>query len=538
MKRFTELFHELDASNRTTSKVAALKRYFREVPAEDGAWAVFFLTGNRLTRPVRSRDFREWAGEACGYPDWLVEECYDRVGDLAETLALLTASRFEPEARPEVPALHRLVETRIAPLREMEPDAQRASLLKVWRSLDAGSCFVFNKLITGGFRVGVSKTLVTRALAEVAEVDPAVMAHRLMGIWKPSAQDYRRLFTEAADDENPARPYPFCLAYPLQDEIEGDPSTRLGARDAWQIEWKWDGIRAQLIKRGNEIMLWSRGEEMVGEQFPEIVEAAAHLSGGVVLDGEILVWDETERRPAPFAQLQRRLGRKTVGAKLRKEAPVVFMAYDLLELEGEDCRNEDSRARRTRLEAYLARQANDRLKLSPLVEARDWKAVAALRDASRERRVEGLMLKKADAPYAAGRRKGEWWKWKVDPHTLDAVMVYARQGHGRRAGLYTDYTFSVWDGDELVPFAKAYSGLTDAEIRRVDRWIRDHTLDKHGPVRVVEPKLVFEIAFENISRSKRHKSGIAVRFPRILRWREDKPPAEADSLETVRALLT
>ena len=533
MKRFTELYLELDASNRTTAKVAALKRYFAEAPPADAAWAVFLLTGQRLKRTAKTADLREWASACCGFPLWMVEECYGHVGDLAETLALLLANRETAQTAPDVPALAELIEREVLPLREMERGEQQRRLVRIWSGLDGETCFVFNKLITGGFRVGVSKTLVNRALAEVAGIEPASMAHRLMGDWQPTAASYDRLFAEEHAGDDPARPYPFCLAYPLEDK---DPAS-LGPVANWQIEWKWDGIRAQLIKRGPETLLWSRGEELVGPQFPEIVESAQAWPEKLVLDGELLAWDEARDGPAPFSALQRRLGRKKVGPKLRREVPVVFMAYDLLELEGRDLRDESTTARRHELALFAAATGRTNFRLSPLLEAASWAEVARQRAASRRRRVEGLMLKSTSAPYFAGRRKGEWWKWKVDPYTVDAVLVYAQQGHGRRAGLYTDYTFSIWRGSELVPFAKAYSGLSDKEIRRVDRWIRQHTRESHGPVRVVDPELVFEIAFEGISPSKRHKSGIAVRFPRIHRWREDKPAAAADSLETVLALL-
>lgn len=523
---------ELDASNRKTVKLAALKRYFAEVPAADGAWAVFFLTGQRLKRPIKSRDFREWAGAICGYPAWMVEACYGHVGDLAETLALLLADGKDAGQHGDLP-LHALVEEVIAPLREMEPATQRARVTEIWSQLDGESCFIFNKLITGGFRVGVSQTLVCAALADLARVEPAVMAHRLMGTWEPTPTAYRALFSGESTGDATAKPYPFCLAYPLDEPAK----EALGAVADWQIEWKWDGIRAQLIKRGGEVIIWSRGEEMVSAQFPEVVEAAAHWPDAVVLDGELLAWDDAEQQPASFAELQRRLRRKTVGPKLRREVPVVFMAYDFLEMNGSDLRGQSSAERRRRLETWAATVPPASFRLSPLIAADSWGAVAALREESRSRRVEGLMLKRVDAIYHAGRKKGDWWKWKVAPYTVDAVMVYAQQGHGRRAGLYTDYTFSVWEGDQLLPVAKAYSGLSDAEIRKVDRWIRQNTLDSHGPVRVVRPELVFEIAFEGILESKRHKSGLAVRFPRILRWRIDKSAKAADTLETMRGLL-
>jgi DNA ligase-1 len=531
MKRFTELYMELDASNRTSAKLATLKRYFADAPPADAAWAVYFLTGQRIKRVVKTGNLREWAAAACGFPLWMLEECYNHVGDLAETLALLMNNRGQSDVGSKAPPLHQLVEAEILSLRGLEPEEQRKHMVEIWSELSGDACFVFNKLITGGFRVGVSKTLVNRALAEVAGVEPAIMAHRLMGDWQPTPENYRALFDSESAQDDPARPYPFCLAYPLDDK---DPET-LGPVSDWQVEWKWDGIRAQLIKRGGEVLLWSRGEELVGDQFPEVIEAAQAWPGEVVLDGELLAW--AGDGPAPFSELQRRLGRKKVGPKLRKEVPVVFMAYDLLELDRQDYRERSTLFRRQALEQYCGKVEDDSLQKSSPVEVDSWAGAAALREESRPRRVEGLMLKHKDAGYFAGRKKGEWWKWKVDPYTVDAVLVYAQQGHGRRAGLYTDYTFSIWRDGELVPFAKAYSGLSDKEIREVDRWIREHTLESHGPVRVVEPELVFEIAFEGISPSRRHKSGIAVRFPRIHRWRRDKPKAEADTLQSVLALL-
>lgn len=531
MKRFTELYMDLDASNRTSSKLAVLKRYFAEAPPADAAWAVYFLMGQRLKRVVKSGDLREWAAADCGFPLWMVEECYQHVGDLAETLALLMKNREPSDQEVIQPPLHQVVESKILTLRGLDLEEQRKRMVEAWGGLNGDACFVFNKLITGGFRVGVSKTLVNRALAEMADVEPAIMAHRLMGDWQPTSDNFMALFQSDSAQDDSARPYPFCLAYPLDDKT---PES-LGDVADWQIEWKWDGIRAQLIKRGSEVLLWSRGEELVGQQFPEVVEAAQAWPSDVVLDGELLAWADHE--PAHFSELQRRLGRKKVGPKLRRDVPIVFMAYDLLEIDRSDYREKGTQRRREELETFAAKVKDNVFQLSPLVEVDSWAGAADQRATSRELKVEGLMLKQKDAAYFAGRKKGEWWKWKVDPYTVDAVLVYAQQGRGRRAGLYTDYTFSIWRDGELVPFAKAYSGLSDKEIREVDRWIRQHTLESHGPVRVVEQVLVFEIAFEGISPSRRHKSGIAVRFPRIHRWRRDKLVVEADTLEAVLALL-
>lgn len=527
MRRFTRLYAELDESNRTGEKVAALERYFTEAPDADAAWALWILTGNRLPRGVNTTVLRQWVAEEAGLPPWLVEECYDTVGDLSETLALLLPERHD--GGTTLP-LARVIEDFLRPLREMNEETRRETLRHVWRTFDARQRFVFHKLMLGGWRVGVSRTLVVRALANVAHIDKAEMAHRVMGTWEPTAEDYRRLLTGEGLEDDVARPYPFFLASPLEE----DPAS-LGPIDEWQAEWKWDGIRAQVIHRAGEVLVWSRGEELVTDRYPEVAAVGRALPRGTVLDGELLAWRDGQ--PLPFSVLQRRIGRKSAGRKLLAEAPVAFLAYDLLEWGGVDQRERTIEERRALLEGLVARTKGVALEISPLVEGDDWKALAALRGQSRERGVEGLMLKKRDSPYRVGRVRGDWYKWKIEPFAMDAVMIYAQGGHGRRASLFTDYTFAVWHEGELVPVAKAYSGLTDEEIRRVDSWIKRHTIDRHGPVRVVEPMQVFELHFEGINRSTRHKSGVAVRFPRINRWRTDKKPEEADSLATLKALL-
>lgn len=530
MKAFTDLFTRLDESNRTNDKVAALRLYFETADPRSAAWALWFLMGNRLRAPVKTKLLREWASSLSEFPLWMVEECYSHVGDLAETLALIIPVG---EGAADDTPLWRLVEDKVMALADWDGPLQFQLVREAWATLSPQERFVYNKLITGGFRVGVSRTLVVRALAECAEVDRAVMEHRLMGDWKPSAEAFQRLLSDEDDtSDNPARPYPFFLAYPL----EGEPAA-LGEPGDWRAEWKWDGIRAQLIKRAGQVMLWSRGEEMIAERFPEVATLAARLPDGVVLDGELLAW--RAGRPLPFSTLQKRIGRTKLSPKVLAESPAAFLAYDCLEHEGQNRREETLQRRVALLGKVIAEfnVADSALILAQPVEFGEWSELATLREQSRERGVEGLMLKRWDSPYRVGRVKGDWWKWKIDPYSLDAVMVAAQAGHGRRSGLYTDYTFALWDGDELVTFAKAYSGLTDAEIVEVDRWVRRHTVSRHGPVRVVEPELVFELHFEGIAESSRHKSGIAVRFPRMARWRRDKPPAEADTLETVRSLL-
>jgi DNA ligase-1 len=528
MKAFANLYATLDETNKTNAKIAALKDYFSSAPAEDAAWVAHFLIGRRPRRAVNGRRLAEWAIEEASIPDWLFSECYDAVGDIAETITLLLP---ETGASSDVP-LHRWIEDRLFPLQAMPESEQRVAVLQAWRELDQPQRFIWNKLITGAFRVGVSAKLVIRALAEVSGLESAVIAHRLMGTWQPSADFFESLLAHDTEDTDISRPYPFFLAYPIENDVE----SQLGDIAQWQIEWKWDGIRSQLIRRHEQEFLWSRGEELVTDRYPEIMDAVRNLPDGIVLDGELLVWKNDHVQP--FAQLQRRIGRKTVDKKLLTEFPVIFMAYDVLEANGEDYRSHLLYERRSQLEKIITTANNEHLLLSPLVHVESWDELAQLSDESRQRMVEGFMIKRKESPYRVGRQRGDWWKWKVNPYTVDAVLIYAQRGSGKRASLYTDYTFGVFnDTGELVPFTKAYSGLTDAEIRQVDQFIRQNTKEKFGPVRTVKPELVFELAFEGIQRSSRHKSGIAVRFPRILRWRHDKQMTEADTLETIRALL-
>jgi DNA ligase-1 len=528
MRDFARLYAALDETTRTGEKVEALTRYFEQATPADSAWAVYFLIGRKPKQVVPSRKIREWAAEEAGVPDWLFQESYDAVGDVAETVALLLPPSEHSTDRP----LAEWVEERLLPLRGAGEEAQRAAMLDAWRAMDRPQRFVWNKLISGSFRVGVSQQLVTRALAKVGGVDAAVVAHRMMGDWEPGPKFLERLLAPDATDADHSRPYPFCLAY----GVEGEPAA-LGPVGDWVAEWKWDGIRSQLIRRGGDTFLWSRGEELVTDRYPEIATVGAMLPEGTAIDGEILPY--RDGAPLPFAQLQRRIGRKAVGKAILAEVPVVLIAYDLLEADGRDLRAEPFEARRARLVEIVARVGRpDRLVLSPTVVADSWEAMAAARQEARSRQAEGLMLKRKDSPYHVGRKRGDWWKWKVNPFTVDAVLTAAQRGSGKRASLYTDYTFSVWDDDRrLVPFAKAYSGLTDAEIARVDAFVRRNMVEKFGPVRTVKPELVFELAFEGIQRSPRHKSGIAVRFPRILRWRHDKPPEEADTLDSIRGML-
>jgi len=538
MREFARLYAELDETTATNRKLEALQNYFEHAAPENAAWAVYFLAGGKPRQAVPTKLLRQYAIEYADLDEWLFEESHAAVGDMAETIAHI----LPPPTRESDIGLAVWMEERIGPLRGADPERIRAALFSYWDELTWRERFLFVKLIGGGFRVGVSKLLVTRALAAIAAVDAKLIAQRLMG-WtdgrvRPTAAGYLGLIAAQSEDEHKLRggqPYPFFLAHQLQ----GEPAA-LGSLGEWQVEWKYDGIRAQLVRRGGQNYLWSRGEDLITERFPEL--AALDLPEGTVVDGEVLIWLEADA-PAPFADLQKRIGRKTLSAKILGELPAVLLAYDLLELDGVDIRSLPQHERRAQLETLVTSMAKPQLRISPLVTADNWDDLANLRSESRARGVEGLMLKARAAQYGVGRTKdvGTWWKWKIDPYAVDAVLIYAQPGSGRRASLYTDYTFAVWDGEgearKLVPFAKAYSGLTDAEIRQVDAIIRKTTVEKFGPVRSVKPTMVFEIGFEGIALSPRHKAGIAVRFPRILRRRDDKTVEQADTLDTLKGLL-
>lgn len=564
MKRFAQLYRELDQSTATLDKRAALIRYFNEAPPRDAAWALYLLSGGKVAsarkKIANTRELREWIGAESGLPDWLVDDSYDQVGDLGETLALLLDD--PAEAAPDI-ALADWIEQRLLPVANQDVELRRAVIVNAWRTLRFDERLLFNKLLTGALRVGVSQRLVQQALAELTGIDIARLAQRMLGNWAPTPEFLRDLLSPDELPGDRQQPYPFFLASPLESALraeaglpdaaptEGqapapdvvalanDPDAvarALGPIDDWLLEWKWDGIRLQLLRRDGEVALWSRGEERLDGRFPEIEAAALSLPDGTVLDGELLAWREGDASPLPFTALQTRIQRLKPGPKTLADTPVRMQVYDLLELGGEDWRARPQHERRAALETLVAAHADPRIVLSPRVEVASWDDAARLREQARDRGVEGLMLKRAGAAYQTGRRRGDWWKWKIDPLTIDAVLLYAQAGHGRRSTLYTDYTFGLWDGDTLVPVAKAYSGLDDAEILALDRWIRGNTLERFGPVRSVRAHHVFELGFEAVNVSKRHKSGIAVRFPRILRWRQDKPMAEADRLESLKAL--
>jgi len=528
MKRFAQLFEAIDQSTKTTVKVAALASYFEEAAPEDKLWTVALFSGRRPKRAVTTTRLREWAAEASGVPLWLFEDSYAIVGDLAETIGLVLPVETSVDNR----SLSQWINA-LRGLSDVDDIDRKRFVQTAWQSLGGTQRFVFNKLITGGFRVGVSQKLMTRALARATGKPEAELAHRLMGKWHPDDVSWHSLIEAEDASADASRPYPFYLAHGLEDGPEA-----LGLPADWRAEWKWDGIRGQLILRDGQYFVWSRGEELMTDRFPELARALDHLPDGTVLDGELLVWQADADLPSSFNALQKRIGRKTVPKKLLAEAPVVLHAYDLLEWQGQDMRETPFAQRRMMLEAACALLPPDApLRLSPQIPFTQWDDLVQVRSGARAAQAEGLMLKRADSPYLAGRKKGDWWKWKLDPLTIDAVMIYAQSGSGRRANLFTDYTFAVWNGNDLVPFAKAYSGLTDAEFRQITAWVRKNTLQRFGPVRQVTPHHVFEIAFEGIQSSPRHKSGVALRFPRMLRWRQDKPVQEANSLDDLNEML-
>jgi len=526
MRLFADLVTALGTSTKTNEKLDALSHYFATANDKDKVWVIALFSGRRPKRAVNSTQLWTWCNELAQLPGWLFEECYHAVGDLAETISLLLPGRINAEAtRP----LHYYIETVIA-IEKQDESVRKEFIIRSWQAMTQEERFVFNKLITGNFRIGVSQKSMVNALAKTVQLDASVIAHRISGNWDPVTMGFDELLSEHTISSDNSKPYPFYLAYAIEDDVK-----TLGRPDEWQAEWKWDGIRGQMIKRNNELFVWSRGEELMTEKFPEYHALKNHLPNGVVLDGEII--PGVNGKPLPFALLQTRIGRKNITKKQLTEAPVCFFAYDLLEYDGNDIRESSLVERRTLLEKIVKEIGHPALLLSPLVSFTTWDELASLRMQSRNMGSEGIMLKRKNSFYQVGRKRGDWWKWKIDPLVIDAVMIYAQKGHGRRSSLYTDYTFAVRDGDKLVAFTKAYSGLTDKEFAQVDAFVKRNSLEKFGPVRTVKPELVFEIAFEGIAASNRHKSGVALRFPRINRWRKDKPAEEINTLDDLKKML-
>ena len=538
MKLFAALVSKLGTSTKTNDKLDALVEYFAAAHSKDKVWVIAIFSGRRPRRSVSGRLLATWCVELIDLPFWLFDESYHVVGDLAETIALLlpesTAEKLAEESKP----LHFYIEQLKSIEKETE-EVKRKFIIDCWLEMDHAERFVFNKIITGGFRIGVSQKLMVNALAKSTQLDASVIAHRISGNWDPSSIEFEELLGEHAVTTDYSKPYPFFLAYAIEDDV-----SVLGEPGEWQAEWKWDGIRGEIIKRNNELFVWSRGEELMTEKFPEYHSLQTALPEGVAIDGEIICGlpaatldGATGMNILPFANLQTRIGRKTITKKQLQEAPVIFVAYDILEYGGEDWRDRPLEERRNKLEEVVGAASHPALIISPVVSFNDWEELSRLRKGSRDIGAEGFMLKRKSSVYQVGRKRGDWWKWKVDPLTIDAVMIYAQKGAGRRSNLYTDYTFAVRDGEQLVSFTKAYSGLTDKEFAQVDAFVKRNAIEKFGPVRTVKPELVFEIAFEGIAASNRHKSGVALRFPRISRWRKDKKPDEINTLEDLKKML-
>lgn len=526
MKRFSQLIQELELSNKTTDKINALVSYFNEADNMDKPYVIAMFTGKKPKRPISTTLIKQWAIELSNVPDWLFAESYHSVGDLSETIALVLPP---PSKEIEKPLYIWIAE--LTGLNGKTDEEKKLYILNAWDSLQTQERFIFNKLISGNFRIGVSNKMLVNALAKLSNQDANKIMHSIMGKWEPYHITFEELLAGSHVNTDNSWPYPFCLAYALETEPQN-----LGSPTEWQAEWKWDGIRGQIVKRNGELFIWSRGEELVTEQFPELHFLKDKLPNGTVLDGEILV--VKDGNVCSFNTLQQRLNRKTINKQQLETAPIGFFCYDVLELNGTDIRTEPLQKRRAQLETIVANlNTQNNVKLSPIVKFTSWDELATIRQTARDMNSEGIMLKKLSSPFHAGRKRGDWWKWKINPYTVDTVMIYAQKGSGRRANFYTDYTFAVRDGDKLITIAKAYSGLTDKEIKEVNSFVNKNAIEKFGPVRTVKPQLVFEIAFEGIAESKRHKAGLALRFPRIARWRKDKKADEINTLDDLRQLL-
>jgi DNA ligase-1 len=528
MKHFAELVRVLGTSTKTNEKLDALSQYFSTANDKDKVWVIALFSGRKPRRAVNTTQLITWCIEVANLPGWLFGESYHTVGDLAETIALLLPEKTSTE-EADVKPLHYYID-KLREIDKQDEAIKKNFILESWQQMEQNQRFVFNKLITGAFRIGVSQKSMVNALSKYTSLEASVIAHRISGNWDPATITFSELLSDDSSIIDYSRPYPFYLAYAL----DADPET-LGDPKEWQVEWKWDGIRGQVIKRNNELFVWSRGEELMTEKFPEYQILKDVLPNGIVIDGEII--PSIDQKPLPFALLQTRIGRKNVTKKQLQEAPITFFAYDLLEYNGEDWRNHPLSKRRQKLEEVIQNITSPIIILSPIVEFNRWEDLAELRKTSRENGAEGFMIKRKPSIYQVGRKVGDWWKWKIDPLVIDCVMIYAEKGSGKRSDLYTAYTFAVKDGEKLVAFTRAYSGLTDKEIAQVDSFVKRNAIEKFGPVRTVKPELVFEIAFEGIAASNRHKSGVALRFPRINRWRKDKSPEEINTLEDLKKML-
>jgi len=540
LNKFSKLFEDLDSNNSSNKKVNSLTKYFKLNNNLNNILTIYLLIGKKNKRFISGKSLREYYANIYKIPKWLIDECYSKVGDSAEVIALLLQDKILEKNIKDDISLNELINEILPKLKKLDENKKKLYIKSLWEKISKDNQLIFNKILTGTFRIGVSKGLVVKAISNMTGVDESIILHRLMGELEPIEETYMFLINQKLEQkELDYKPYPFQLANTFDERIKETISV-----DKYQFESKWDGIRSQIIKRSNNISIWTRGEELVNKTFPELIKIISHFKNDFVLDGEILIWDENKNRPKNFSLLQKRLGRKSPSLKIQKDLPVVFMAYDILEINGKDIRSKILSERRNILEKSFSNLISEdksiigKIKITKLHQISNWIDLEEVKNSARKSNTEGLVIKDKQSEYVPGRKKGNWWKYKIDPMQLDGILIYARPGSGKRADLYTDYSFGIWEDNKLVKFANAYSGLNNEEIRELDKWIRRNTLEKFGPVRSVKPELVFEISFDNIQISKRHKSGIALRFPRITKWRRDKNIMEADNLENALKMIS
>ena len=540
LNKFSKLFEDLDSNNSSNKKVNFLTKYFKLNNNLNNILTIYLLIGKKNKRFISGKSLREYYANIYKIPKWLIDECYSKVGDSAEVIALLLQDKILEKNIKDDISLNELINEILPKLKKLDENKKKLYIKSLWEKISKDNQLIFNKILSGTFRIGVSKGLVVKAISNMTGVDESIILHRLMGELEPIEETYMFLINQKLEQkELDYKPYPFQLANTFDERIKETISV-----DKYQFEPKWDGIRSQIIKRSNNISIWTRGEELVNKTFPELIKIISHFKNDFVLDGEILIWDENKNRPKNFSLLQKRLGRKSPSLKIQKDLPVVFMAYDILEINGKDIRSKILSERRNILEKSFSNLISEdksiigKIKITKLHQISNWIDLEEVKNSARKSNTEGLVIKDKQSEYVPGRKKGNWWKYKIDPMQLDGILIYARPGSGKRADLYTDYSFGIWEDNKLVKFANAYSGLNNEEIRELDKWIRRNTLEKFGPVRSVKPELVFEISFDNIQISKRHKSGIALRFPRITKWRRDKNIMEADNLENALKMIS
>ena len=540
LNKFSKLFEDLDSNNSSNKKVNSLTKYFKLNNNLNNILTIYLLIGKKNKRFISGKSLREYYANIYKIPKWLIDECYSKVGDSAEVIALLLQDKILEKNIKDDISLNELINEILPKLKKFDENKKKLYIKSLWEKISKDNQLIFNKILSGTFRIGVSKGLVVKAISNMTGVDESIILHRLMGELEPIEETYMFLINQKLEQkELDYKPYPFQLANTFDERIKETISV-----DKYQFESKWDGIRSQIIKRSNNISIWTRGEELVNKTFPELIKIISHFKNDFVLDGEILIWDENKNRPKNFSLLQKRLGRKSPSLKIQKDLPVVFMAYDILEINGKDIRSKILSERRNILEKSFSNLISEdksiigKIKITKLHQISNWIDLEEVKNSARKSNTEGLVIKDKQSEYVPGRKKGNWWKYKIDPMQLDGILIYARPGSGKRADLYTDYSFGIWEDNKLVKFANAYSGLNNEEIRELDKWIRRNTLEKFGPVRSVKPELVFEISFDNIQISKRHKSGIALRFPRITKWRRDKNIMEADNLENALKMIS